>query len=496
MPAPQRDNAPPIEAQPQVLPVAMPAPQRDNAPPIAAQPQLPPVAMPAPQQDNAPPIEAQPQLPPVAMPAPQQDNAPPPHDVAPPPPAAAPANSNPGGPSRIDKLGYLADIGGQVNTLTDYGMGLSNYGNFQGAFGPKQEMTGAQHFSPSGPNAVTNNSAWANPITGGVAALTSTVGGGIALHAAYKGVKGAVGDIREGIRTKDKTRVLEGAGSGVESLASATSAGFGIANSINNLSGGIGGAASSSANLFTVGGQAIPVLGAVTGGIGVVKNTYQLGRAEQRRRALNAIAEAEADPNSDVAKVAAYASQTNAKRRNRAAVNLTSNALATAGGITSASGVGVGVGAALAASGAAVKYGAMGVRAGKQAAREKSAQGRATKTFAENKIAAATAEERERKLAAKRGESYADWEARQRTKGLRGRLLIAAQPNWDKTAAKKNAERHGMAERLLAMPAASRTPVLEKLGCNKQEIALAGSADAADRAKALDMIKGHFARRE
>ena len=330
----------------------------------------------------------------------------------------------------------LADIGGQTTTLVDMGMGLTNFGD---ASHPVYQ-SGAQHFRGHGVSFADYNNATANSTTAGLGMGLSGIGGLISIGMSIKNVNSALDDIRSAVTTKDPRRGIEATGTVVENLATMVSATSGTLNSVNTFVGSVSSAGSSAISSF--GGAAIPILGAVVGTIGAIKNTYQIATAHARVGKLEAIANAEG-VHQDLQMVARYAIETNKKRRNRGAINLTANTTGAIGGIVTASGVGAGVGAAVAASGAAVKYGAMATRMSKQALRNK----RAVKREAKGKT-----------------DSYVQWEKRKLDEGgFKNWLNVKLTPNWDKTTLKKDAQREKMARSLLERGEAG-VKVLKHLG--------------------------------
>jgi hypothetical protein len=214
-------------------------------------------------------------------------------------------------------------------------------------------------------------------------------------------------------------------------------------------------------------GAVAPGLSLAVGSMDTLKGGYQFGQAERQRRKLEKLKTAHAG--SDLEEAAAYAAETQRKRRNRAAINTTSGALTMAGGATAvatgATGVGAVVGASLAAGGAAVKYGALGLRKGKQAMRDRRAK-------REEDLRNRQAVDPNAKMS--RTGRFVDW---------------AFNPNVDKTTTKKQQKLEDMAQKIMNDPGAGE--ILAGLGANKKELAAhqAGTLD-------LETIKGYLAKRQ
>jgi hypothetical protein len=380
----------------------------------------------------------------------------------------------------------LSDVGGNINTGVDLGLGLTNYGDHGGsgsgyidAFGGNNQsiFSGDSSFGGKQNNSaltsVEYNSGWADPRTAGLGMGLGAIGGALALKGAASGLNQARKDFRDG----DVVGKAEAVGSGVENLASMASTGVNLANSAHNLQGAITGNTATLAGMngYTLGGQAVPVASTVMGGIGMVKNTYQIGKNKGMSHNLNDMANSE-NVSVEAQKVASYGAKTADKRANRAGVNLASNTLSTASGAASLTGFGVGVGAALGTASSGVKFGAMGARLLKQKMRDNRA---------------------------KKGEkeSYATWKARQKEKisntnnpveKAKYKMLIKTTMNWDKTTANKDAERADMAQSLVNLAKnggvnlVDAAEILFNIGGNKTQIKRLRTLDETGAGKTDD----------
>lgn len=402
-----------------------------------------------------------------------------------PPPQTTPTGASPTSTSlglgKSDKAGLVgtgADVAGQTNTLVDMGKGLSTFTKQVGGQDVNFQKSGAEHFSGKGTSFSDYNNATANAGTSGLGMALGSAGAVVTLGLGTKAIIESAGQIKKALASRDARRGFEASAAIVENLASMTAATTGAVNGVNTFVGAVSsaGMASISSSL----GTAIPVLSIVVGSIGLVKNTYQIGNALYRASQLEKIS-SDTNASPQLKELAKYAIEVNKKRRNRGAINATSNALAVAGGGVMAGGISAGVGAALIASGAAVKYGAMGTRMAKQKARNVTGKKRAEKDNVRGKV-----------------ESYAEWEKRKLTEGtFKARLAVMFKANWDKTTDRKEGKHHMMAKALLNQRGAG-ADVLKYLGGNEswiERVKLGPVSDESD-AKIIGHIIDLFKARE
>ncbi|MEJ6505441.1 MAG: DUF4157 domain-containing protein [Crocinitomicaceae bacterium] len=368
----------------------------------------------------------------------------------------------------LENADNAMDIFDNGFSLADLSMGITNYGDHAADGSSTNFKSAADHFSfdgvKKGTDAKSNNNAWGDAGTGIVG---GAIGGLGALSSLYQGGKGAIDSIknRKDFYDKDALGKAESIGSGVETLANTTSSVMGAVNSINNASGAIGGNAHWNKGLGAFGGEAIPIMGAITGGMAMVKNSAQIGKNLAQRDNLRDIQNNE-EKSEETRGLAKYAANTASKRAKRAGVNLAANTLSTAGSVASATGAGVGVGATLAAAGASIKYGAMAARNIKQTMRDRRANKKNKKTGDE--------------------ESYAAWSKRQKDKikettswrlKAKYEFILKTTLNWDKTTDKKDEERDNMAQSLINLAIegdddlADAIDILKNIGGSKKHIA-------------------------
>ena len=362
--------------------------------------------------------------------------------------------------SKIDRADNTMEVADNTNSLVDLFRAQTNYGDHAKDGGTSSTKSFADHFKRGkGTDAKSNNNAWGSAgtsVTGGVLSglgAISSVGQGLY---GLKDTKKNYKEFKEG----DRWERAEMAGSALETTAGMTSSVMGAVNSINNAAGSIGGAGHWNSSIGTFGGEAIPVASTVMGGLGMIKNGYQIGKNCNNSKALNNIENDKENHSEEARKVASYGAKTADKRANRAGVHLAANTLSTAGGAASLSGVGVGVGIVLGAASSTIKFGAMGARMLKQRLRDKRA---------------------------KKGEkeSYATWKARQKDKisktknpikKAKYKALIKTTMNWDKTTANKDAERADMAQSLVNLAKKGgrdlddAIKILKNIGGNKAQI--------------------------
>ncbi|MGQ7846048.1 hypothetical protein ACUNV4_16315 [Granulosicoccus sp. 3-233] len=226
---------------------------------------------------------------------------------------------------------------------------------------------------------------------------------------------------------------------------------------------GFGGAA-----FDAVSTNVVPGLGAAVAAANVVRQSYLIHKLRKRIQVLTLEIDSGRHAGGDV-EAMQFILENITKRIKRAAIDIGTDLVAAAGSIVQASGVGAGPGMALSVGSSATKLGFAGHRAAKQSLRNRSAKKRQEQG---------------------KHESYADWEARQKSKtggrGVKARLNRAITMNWSKSTEKKARRYLEMAQRILAMDS---DQIFRTMGLKKKHL------DVKSRSDKLDVIVDALRRR-
>ncbi len=280
------------------------------------------------------------------------------------------------------------------------------------------------------------------------------------------------GDAKEEWQGGGARQKVEVIGTGLSKLAgvinTGAGSGFNTAKMVMQIQGG--GAVTNTAENMTkvglaggAGAGAMPIIGLVVSAMSTISNGYKMVRLAIRKydikKKLKEIYADRKNIDLDTAEAIEMVDLTLFKRMVRVGIELGHNLAQLAGGAATVSGMGSAVGMSISLSSALAKIGQVGLRVGKQKARNRKAKKRQKKD-----------EKRNRSF-----ESYPDWKRRkqreagdEKWKRFWAGVDIKFTPNWDKSTTEKGMDRREAALKIVEM---NDMTVYHGLGIHKHHLA-------------------------